>query len=206
MTQTLFEPENMYYLRTQSIAQDYVFKSPWDYTHFLNAYQNYTLHIADTLTYCILPNQFHFIIRIQNNATTRKWLDKSKNPADFSQKMSKQFGKFISSFTQSYNQKHNNIGPLFIRPAKRDLLIDAEELNLYARHIHQLPSIFQLESSFEKWKYSSYPFITNERASFINPNEITSSFNSIEDLTRFNEIKSDLPVDFYPLPTMRIAA
>ncbi len=77
-----FLPGREYHVYNHGNAKDDLFSCPENYFYFLKKYKEYIHPIADTFAYCLMPNHFHFALRIKeeeelliqfrNNAGLRK--------------------------------------------------------------------------------------------------------------------------------------
>ena len=59
------EADNYYHIYNHAVGQDNLFKKDENYNFFLKKYANYINPIADTFAYCLMPNHFHFLVRIK---------------------------------------------------------------------------------------------------------------------------------------------
>ncbi|WP_445665227.1 hypothetical protein [Fodinibius sp. AD559] len=61
-----FEPNTIYHVYNHGNAEDLIFREDTNYAFFLKRYQKYIPPIADTFAYCLMPNHFHFMVRIKS--------------------------------------------------------------------------------------------------------------------------------------------
>jgi putative transposase len=62
------EPGKTYHLYTHANGSENFFRTDENYRYFLQRYQHYIPLVADTLAYCLMPNHFHFLVRIKTDA------------------------------------------------------------------------------------------------------------------------------------------
>lgn len=135
--------------------------------HYYNS-SNYKIHFSDFLkknihyspdlfledhdanvryiAYCIMPDHYHLLIRINNNLTP--------------------FSKYISdvenSYTRYFNIKYKRKGPLWQSRYKYKKINTDEQLLHVSRYIHLNPVTNRLIEKPEDWLYSSYrQYISN---------------------------------------------
>ncbi len=61
-----FEYGETYHVYNKSVGGVLLFKSSNDYFYFLKKLERYILPIADIYAYCLIPNHFHFLLKIKN--------------------------------------------------------------------------------------------------------------------------------------------
>jgi len=61
----MIQPSTYYHIYNHANGFENIFKEEQNYCFFLEKYQFYISPIADTLAYCLMPNHFHFLIRVK---------------------------------------------------------------------------------------------------------------------------------------------
>lgn len=98
------------------------------------------------LTYCIMPDHYHFLLKILRNYSLSKLINNIEN-----------------SFTRYFNIKFKRKGPLWQSPFKSVGIRSNEQLLHVSRYIHLNPTTSNLVDKPEDWIFSSYKdFIFNE--------------------------------------------
>src|SRR5438034_1385617 len=64
-TRISFEPEGIYHIYNRAVGSDKLFIEDENYHFFLKKFSLRITVFADILAYCLMPNHFHFIIRIK---------------------------------------------------------------------------------------------------------------------------------------------
>ena len=59
------EPENYYHIYNRANGSEKLFLNEGNYLYFLQKYNFYISPIADTFAYCLMPNHFHFLVRVK---------------------------------------------------------------------------------------------------------------------------------------------
>lgn len=97
----LFKPDTVFHIYNHGNAEDLIFREDKNYSFFLKKYQKYIPPIADTFAYCLLPNHFHFMIKVESqNKLKQFYLKKypNKDPQsfqNFTDLVSNQFKNFL---------------------------------------------------------------------------------------------------------------
>ena len=72
-------PGEKYHILTKAVGNEKLFLHEKDYLFFLSRYTRYISPIADTYCYSLLPNHFHFLIRIKEEIQITLWLKEFKD-------------------------------------------------------------------------------------------------------------------------------
>ncbi|MDO8639062.1 MAG: transposase [Candidatus Daviesbacteria bacterium] len=125
--------------------------------------------IIEIISYCLMPNHFHLLIKQLNNNGISEFI-----------------GKVTNSYTKYFNTKHKRVGPLLQGVFKTVLVENDFQFLHLSRYIHLNPYVDKLVEDLESYKYSSYPqFIglTLNRLSV--PELILNQFNDGDDYKEF---------------------
>jgi len=99
------------------------------------------------LSYCIMPDHYHFLLKILEDSSLSKFINNVEN-----------------SFTRYFNIKFDRKGPLWQSAFKSVEIGSNEQLLHVSRYIHLNPTTSNLVDKPEDWKFSSYrDFITDKR-------------------------------------------
>lgn len=127
--------------------------------------------LIEIITYCLMPNHFHFLLK---------------------QKVENGLAKFLSNFTNSYTRyfdsKHERIGPLFQGTFKAVHIGTDEQLLHVSRYIHLNPvsSFVIKDEKLDSYPWSSLPeFLGEEGKGICNKEIVLSQFSSKEKYRRF---------------------
>lgn len=193
-------PDNTYHIYNRANADDLLFTSDENYLYFLKKYNHYITPLVDTFCYCLMPNHFHFLIRVkdekaieecmhfkmQKNQTLQGFrkaqisdetLKVSENLEGF---ISQQFGNFFNAYTKAYNKKHNRRGSLFMHNFKRKLVSDEQYLKKLVHYIHYNPVEAGIVSKPEKWKFSSYKAMISKQDTKLLKDDVINWFGDLQ--------------------------
>ncbi|MGZ5136030.1 MAG: hypothetical protein ACXWCG_12810, partial [Flavitalea sp.] len=67
-----FFPEEYYHVFNRAVGDDLLFKNASHNLFFLQRVEKYFLRVADIFCYNLLPNHFHFLLRIKNEMALGK--------------------------------------------------------------------------------------------------------------------------------------
>jgi putative transposase len=182
-------PGSYYHIYNHANGEDNLFLTSSNYYFFLSKYQMYVSPIVHTLAYCLMPNHFHFLVKIKNEdeilkfSTGKLALKIKNNDVNLiSLYISKQFAKLFSSYSQSFNKLNERMGSLFIKNFKRKC---ANE-DLYRRELISYIHMNPVKSGFvdhpSEWIYSSYNDIQSDFDSFLLKSEVIDLFGTVDDM------------------------
>lgn len=196
--QAILETDNMYHVYNRANGSECLFVSDENYRFFLRKFEQYISPIADTFCYCLMPNHFHFLVKIKSEKDVEEYIRKrsfkSKTLQGFktleglaeqeymSKFLTQQFSHFFNSYTQSFNKQQYRKGSLFMHPYKRKAVTTQEYLIKLIHYIHYNPVEAVLCSKPEDWLYSSYRAIISNLSTSLDRNEIIALF---DDLSNF---------------------
>lgn len=184
---SILESGNYYHIYNRANGNEKLFLNDDNYNYFLEKYNYYILPIADTFAYCLMPNHFHFLVRIKaitnlQGIQTLERLQKSKY-------ISQQFSNFFNAYTQAFNKQNNRKGSLFIPRFNRKKITSQEYLINTVNYIHQNPITHGYVKELNEWSYSSFKIFLSNKKTNICRNEVLDWFNDKENFIAYHNIK-----------------
>lgn len=188
---TPLEPEIMFHFYNHANGQENLFVNEGNYKHFLKKYDEYLSPVFDTFAYCLLPNHYHFLIRVKDNEKLWKVYDPKgiKKPvgSELSHWLSHQVGNWQNSYTKAFNKQQRRMGSLFI-PTFCRKQVDKPDYFLQVLHyIHLNPIHHNLVRDITDWPFTSYHTYLSRKESKLNREETISwcgGFQAFLDLHR----------------------
>lgn len=71
-------PDATYHIYNHINGEGQLFKTEENYRYFLELYKRYIAPVAETFCYCLMPNHFHFLIRIRSEREIVEYFHASK--------------------------------------------------------------------------------------------------------------------------------
>lgn len=177
------EPGKYYHVYNHAIGNEQLFRTAADYYNFSIKYKTYISPIAVTIAFCLMPNHFHFCIKINDFNNLSSLPNKYQNNKDINTGINRCFSHFFNSYAQSYNQKFDRMGGLFISNFKRKILLSDDDLRRCICYIHNNPLEANFRNKLEDWAFSSYLSVisqTNASNIAISMEENMRVFDSVE--------------------------
>jgi hypothetical protein len=136
----------------------------------MDFYKKYPGPFADTYSYCLIPNHFHFLIRIRVNGDEQEFV--------------RMMRIWLIKYAMYLNRIRNRRGHLFTRPINRIKVTDEGYLKNIIRYIHLNPVKHRITLDYKNYTYSSYRTILSKTQSdFLLKDEVLTLFN--EDYLEF---------------------
>ena len=74
-----FSAGRYYHVYNHGNANDTIFKKEENFHYFLQKYAEYLFPILETYAYCLMPNHFHFLIRMREEKVIKEFFTKKLN-------------------------------------------------------------------------------------------------------------------------------
>ncbi|MFA5933514.1 MAG: transposase [Microgenomates group bacterium] len=189
-----FQTGNIYHVYNRGVEKRLIFTENWDYQRFLQALYYYQFYnsknlnfrfsqrlsplnkdfdqntkLIDMISYCLMPNHFHLLIKQLQDGGIQKFMQ-----------------KILNSHTRFFNTKHKRVGPLFQGNFKAVPVETDEQLMQVSRYIHLNPYIAGLTQDLNTYPYSSYQnYIGLGDDKICNKKSVISLFKSAKNYEEF---------------------
>ena len=183
--------DQFYHIYNRGVEKRRIFENRRTHSRFLQAIRYYQLEgpkpkfsnfikyklfepnpnkkIVDIISYCLMSNHFHLLIKQLRDGGISEFISKLTN-----------------SYTKYFNTKFNRVGPLLQGQFKAVLIESDEQLIHVSRYIHLNPIAAFLVNDLSKFEWSSYKEYTDNVINGIcNKEEILSFFKSPQDYKKF---------------------
>ena len=205
-------PNTVYHIYNHANGNENLFRSEENYRYFLKKYAEYIYPIAETFAYCLMPNHFHFMVRIRGEEELVEFFKTEKinqylrgfvnlggigkkeekesglrNLGIVEKLLSQQFSNFFNSYTKAYNKKYNRRGSLFNHRFKRKVVENDSYFIQLVVYIHLNPVKHGFCSHLLDWEYSSIHAYYSEAVSLINKSLLDDVFGSRDAMVHFHQ-------------------
>ncbi|MGB0430889.1 MAG: transposase [Bacteroidia bacterium] len=149
----MIEPNAIYHIYNQGNNREKVFFQERNYTYFLEKVKVQIQKHADILSYCLMPNHYHFLVHTKESAAKTVKVGSVEMP-----EILNAIRNFQSTYTKGINKQESRSGALFRPKAKLKIVESADENYPFIafHYIHQNPLKAGLVSKLEDWPYSSF--------------------------------------------------
>ena len=104
------EEKRYYHIYNRANGNEKIFVEKDNYRYFMDKYKQHINPIADTYCYCLMPNHFHFLIRIKTENEVRKALVGKQNVLGFERDAGKQHVPGFESGAKQHVPGFQNLG------------------------------------------------------------------------------------------------
>ncbi len=156
MALALFETGRVYHVYNRSNGWELMFTNEDNYEFFLEKFSKYMIPVIQPICYCLMPNHFHFLIRVREMQEIEAMLDDKLAENQLNDEVVRRFSNFFNSYSRAYNRQQGRKGSLFMQSFKRKPVGDEKYLLKLIHYIHTNPVSAGLCQFPEEWSNSSY--------------------------------------------------
>jgi putative transposase len=179
----------LYHIYNKGNNGEKIFLDDENYLFFLSKFNYYLKGKVVVYAYCLMPNHFHFLLKVNENPEPTKIVNNSIEFRKLSI-LEKSFRDFFISYSKSFNKSHNRTGSLFQYKFKRKPILDESYLNNIVAYIHLNPVRAGIVKSAENWNYSSYKSYLYDTNDIVlsGKNEVVEWFRGKENFIEFHNV------------------
>ncbi len=149
----LLSPGNYYHIYNRGNNRELLFFDDKDYQAFLNKYVWYLSQYFETYAWCLIPNHFHFLVRVKeiNEFAPGCFLERD----EAIKLISNQMRLFMMSYAKRINKRYNRYGSLLVKQFRRKKVDSTEYLKQLVIYIHSNPGKHRLSKEQVNYKWCS---------------------------------------------------
>ncbi len=182
-----------YHIYNRGNNKENIFLCDANYEYFLKKYYKYLNNFVEVYAYCLMPNHFHFLIKVKKYVKYDKTESTSKTTL---RPIVKAFRDFFIVYSKSFNNMYSRTGSLFQYKFKRKVITDINYFIRVIAYIHNNPVRNKLCEKVSDWKYSSYSAIISNKKTSVKRNDVLEFFgNSKKEFEEYHEFYSTLAED-----------
>jgi putative transposase len=166
--------DTYYHLYNRGNNKGLIFFENDNYAYFLDQFKKYVASFCEVYSYCLMPNHFHFFIRINDQILFEKGI---KN--------------FFISYSKAINKKYNRVGSLFQGRYKVSEITSDSYYTRIITYIHQNPVVAGLVQNMEDYKFSSYATYLSKKRTMINREEVLIWFGGLDGFINDHKVVLD---------------
>jgi len=217
MKEEELKSEQYYHIYNCGINGENLFREKENYDSFLSLMDKYILPVADLLAWVLMPNHFHFLVRIKENvgykySTTDRdqkgenWFDEHKwdtidlspgllqtRPANIKIiKPHLHFSHLFNAYAKYYNQRNTRHGGLFERRFDRKPIKSERYFKTMVLYIHNNPVHHGFCSHPLEYSWSSYLTMISVKPTKLHREAVMGWFNSQAEFMLLHNEKMDI--------------
>lgn len=198
----MLETGKIYHLYNRGNNRENLFYKKENYHYFTRQFDKYLSNFVDVYAYCLLPNHFHFLIKIKDEEEIIRHLVSLPKYRDaialsdsisfpLNKIISEQFRRLFISYSQAINKQENRVGSLFQKHFKIKEVTNESYFSQLVFYIHANPQKHGLIDDFKEWIYSSYHSVITDKISKLKKREVINWFGNVEEYKRFHNQQFD---------------
>ena len=141
-----------YHVFNRTSAKQLMFRNPGNNIFFLEKFNQYLGSYVEVLSWCLIPNHFHFLIRIKE-ADDMPPLPEDK---DLHTILTRKFKNFFISYSMSLKKMFDLPGNVFAQKYKHVRLYTEKDVRYVLLYIHRNPQHHGV-GEWQTYLWSSYP-------------------------------------------------
>ncbi len=186
-----------YHMYNHGVHDIDLFREKFDFQYYLEKFKLYFSPYFEVYAYCLMPNHYHFIVRVREEEDIRKeianlidskaktYFLKGEIPLD--KLIEDQFRRMHSSYTLKMKRIYKNWGPLFLSKHKRVRIHFIEKILKQICYVHHNPIHHHFTNNYISWPYSSYHQLIHENNSLIETGKVFQLFGGKNDFIKSHE-------------------
>ncbi|MGV3509050.1 MAG: transposase [Sphingobacteriaceae bacterium] len=184
---TPLQINTFYHIFSRAIGEEKLFRNEENYRYFLNQFKKYINPVADTYGYCLLPNHFHFLVKIKDDQDIITNLLNTTKQKLTPECTMQSFSNFLNSYTKSINKAFDRKGSLFIDYLRRVEITSNEQLRATLFYIHKNPVHHGLCKNINEWHWSSYQTYLSSLDTLLKREDAIEWFGDIAEFKNFHD-------------------
>ncbi len=176
----VLENGHYYHIFNRGINGCAIFKNDENKVYFLNLMDKYLTNRVSILSYCLMGNHFHFVVRIIDNEKV----------------VTQALSNLFNAYAKAFNKQQSRTGSLFDKHFKRIKLNNEDYLKYLIIYVHLNPR-YHLNVRFETYKFSSYQSILSKIETKVSRKEVLELFDDVENFVYSHKERSQLLAEKY---------
>ena len=184
MIEDPLQPGLMYHIYNRGNNKENLFKEEKNYNYFLQLWKRHIVPVADTFSYCLLPNHFHFLIETRATLSLKR--------------IHQSFSNCFNAYSKSINKAYHRTGSLFQERFKRKLIEDESHATAIIYYIHCNAQKHGMIDDFRHYTHSSYQSILSFQPTLLCRNRVLDLFGGRDCFIEFHRkpVRSSRPHRF----------
>lgn len=200
-------PTHYYHIYNHAVGKENLFNNEEDYQYLLDKIKPHILPVSHILSYCLMPNHYHFVVQIKSLQEVSSFLEIKHGAVKFNRKksvdenyivnqISQQFSNLFNTYAKHFNFHNDRWGSLFKRNFRRKEITDTDYLKRVICYVHQNPVEAGFVQAMKDWKFSSYPAFQSNQETFVAREETLELFGGKKNFDAYHEVRSELKDGF----------
>lgn len=168
----LLTPGKFCHIYNRGNNKEPIFKEERNYNYFLSLWKKHLSPVVDTYAYSLLPNHFHFLVRVK---------DAPQAEDAFSKKVSRSFANHFAAYAMAINKRYGRVGSLFQKNFRRRAIDTDHYFEKVVLYIHTNAQKHGLVDSFTAHRHHSFHSILSELPTLLRRDAVLNLFGGREE-------------------------
>jgi len=190
-------PGKIYHVYNRANGWEELFSEWKNFIFFIRRTRIYLRPVARLYAYNLLPNHFHLLVRIRDQAELEDYFELADNDDEridelLSKKLSKSFSNLFSSYAQAYNKVYGRVGSLFMQNMKVEEIHDVDAFCKVLHFIHANAVLHGFVENLEDWPHSSYASFLHDVPTLLSRDHVLRIFGGRESFIQYHRQPVDM--------------
>ena len=159
-------PGGYYHIYNRGNNRETIFKEPANYAYFLTLWKKYIDPVAQTFCYNLLPNHFHFFIRVRE----------AESQPD--KHIEQHFSNLFNAYAKAINKRYNRTGSLFQERFRRKEIGSDDYLTIIIGYIITNAVKHGYCTNAEAYRWSAYHGLICDKPTSLLRDEVLQWFGN----------------------------
>ncbi len=174
-----------YHLFNRGTNRQNIFFSAANYAYFLSLMDKFLSKYMSILAYCLLPNHFHMVVKINDHQSSIKDPIPSSDPGKLAVR---QLMKLFLTYAMAINKQEKRVGNLFAPKYKRLNISSDEYLKYLVFYTHYNPEKHGIIDSFFSYSFSSYKAICSGKNTKLDRELVLDIFDGLDNFLNYHAV------------------
>ncbi|MDQ3051200.1 MAG: hypothetical protein M3Q95_09975 [Bacteroidota bacterium] len=186
--------DDTFHVYNHAVGDDCFFREERNYYFFMEKFIKWILPVTNVLAYCLIPNHFHFCLRIKSRLELQcffkekihqrggREINRIAENEILEKLVNEQFSHCFNSYAQAYNRRYCRMGSLFKESFQRKQVTSDDYLIKLICYINNNPVHHGIVEHPAHWKHSSYNELFCDQTTIIERKEVIELFDSLQNL------------------------
>lgn len=162
-----------YHIYNRGNNKEKLFHEHTDYLYFMELFKKYIYEISNIYCFCLLPNHFHFLIRLREKDEIFS-VDLKNKPSY------RVLSDFFNAYSKYFNYKYCRTGSLFQERYRRKKVDNEIYLKYLIHYIHTNPVHHEISDDYRSYRYSSYQTLISKKPTLLEREYVIELFDDID--------------------------
>ncbi len=190
------EADKFYHIYNRGNNKQPVFYSEKNQRYFLDKYTQYMESYLDTYAWCLMPNHFHFLVKLKSVeeiriAAKQDFQNQNIIESIVEHPVSERFRRFFLGYSKAINKQQQSTGSLFQKNFKRKFVDNDEYAKQLVCYIHNNPVHHGFVNYCSEYLWTSFHSFLSSGVTKIKRDIVLDWFNGRDNFIQVHKSVND---------------